>query len=67
METKEHTMKYVYCVWAWDQYYPEAAGGNLMGIYTNEEDAFERLKDVKDHGGYDFVRMTTECLKGDMS
>lgn len=52
----------VYCVWAWDQYYPEGGERNLKGMYTTQEDAEKRLEYIKQHCSYDYHKMTTEFV-----
>lgn len=53
----------VYCVWAWDQYYPEGGNGNLIGIYTNRDDAVKAVNDEIAMRVCDYVTMTEEVVK----
>jgi len=54
----------VYCVWAWDQYYPEGCDRNLKGIYASREAALKLLKQVEEHCSYDYARITTDYVIG---
>lgn len=54
----------VYCVWAWDQYYPAGKNGNLKGMYTNRDEAEKRVAQL-DTGTYDYVEMTCEYVEVD--
>ena len=60
MDAMETKMK-VYCVWAWDQYYPVGSDGNLKGIYYTMEAAKRRLDEIT---GYDYTDITTEFVGG---
>jgi hypothetical protein len=52
----------VYCVWAWDQYYPNGCNGNLKGMYTDKAAAEARVAFIENAGGYDFVDYTEEYV-----
>lgn len=37
----------VYCVCAWDQYYPCAGTGNIIRAFTNRDDAYACLEKME--------------------
>lgn len=53
----------VYCVWAWDQYYPDGANGNLKGIYADADQAEVRASFVRQNYSYDRVSVTNEIVQ----
>ena len=55
-------MEEVYCVWAWDNYYPSSGSGNLKGIYINEEMAKAKELELNLEGWYDKVKITSEPI-----
>lgn len=50
----------VYCVWAWDNYYPYGENGNLKGVYSTFEAAQKRENYIRYHCSFDHVSITTE-------
>lgn len=52
----------VYCVWAWDRYYPDGGNGNLKGMYADEAAAKARVAFLENAGWHEFVDYTTEIV-----
>lgn len=52
----------VYCVWAYDNYYPTGPN-DLKGVYLTEEAAEIKAKTILADRRYDHVKVTTEVAK----
>ena len=55
----------VYCVWAYEQYYPTGPG-DLQGVYASHEEAYERADYYQKHYSYDYVKVTEEEVVGEI-
>ena len=57
-------MKQVYCVWAYDNYYPTGPG-DLKGVYTSHKEADKWFAYYQKRRRYDYVEITIEDVKED--
>jgi hypothetical protein len=56
-------MKAVYCVWAWETYYPKSGNGNLKGVYTSQKAAEDIELGLLRSKSYDHVEVTVEYVR----
>lgn len=50
---------FVYMVYGYDQYYPETADNQVIGLYASRSDAIAAMEEITKSGKYEFVDYVT--------